>query len=81
MITIRTLLLCAILIGVALPPALAQQFSREQDIGELRLGQRVLVDDGTCPAGQVKEVLGARMTANGVVRTSRCVPRQGPKRR
>ena len=62
-------------------PALAQQVSREQDIGDLRLGQRVLVDDGTCPTGQIKEVLGAKMTANGVARTRSCVPRSGPKRR
>ena len=36
--------------------ALAQVVSREQDIADLRLGQRVLVDDGSCPAGQIKEV-------------------------
>lgn len=57
-------------------PALAvEQVQREQDIGDIRLGQRVLVDDGTCPAGQIKEVVGARMTANGVQRTLRCIPR------
>ncbi|MFK4996495.1 DUF6719 family protein, partial [Klebsiella pneumoniae] len=32
---------------------------REQDIVDLKLGQRVQVDDGTCPAGQIKEVRGA----------------------
>ena len=42
--------------------------SREQDIVNLRLGQRIQVDDGTCPAGQIKEVSGAKMTANGIVR-------------
>jgi hypothetical protein len=52
---------------------------REQDIVDLKLGQRVLVDDGTCPAGQVKEVRGAKMTDKGVARTSACVPRYGPK--
>ena len=41
-------------------PALAQQVSREQDIVDLRLGQRILVDDGSCPAGQIKEVSGRR---------------------
>mgnify|MGYP003707172063 FL=1 len=50
-------------------------------MGELRLGQRVLVDDGTCPAGQIKEVRGAKMTERGVVRTRTCVPRFGPKSR
>jgi uncharacterized protein DUF6719 len=73
------LILCGMMLGSV--PAAAQQFSREQDIGSLRLGQRVLVDDGTCPAGQVKEVLGAKMSENGVARTSKCVPRSGPKRR
>ncbi|MBW7968306.1 DUF6719 family protein [Bradyrhizobium sp. BR 10289] len=52
---------------------------REQDITDLKLGQRVQVDDGTCPAGQVKEVRGAKMTDKGVARTATCVPRFGPK--
>ncbi len=57
----------------------AATVGREQDIGDLKLGQRVQVDDGTCPAGQIKEVRGARMTDKGVARTSTCVPRYGPK--
>jgi hypothetical protein len=59
--------------------ARAQQVSREQDIGDLRLGQRVKVDDGTCPAGQIKEISGTRMTPTGIVRSSKCIPRLGPK--
>lgn len=59
--------------------ARATMVGREQDIVDLKLGQRVQVDDGTCPAGQVKEVRGARMTEKGVSRTSTCVPRYGPK--
>jgi hypothetical protein len=64
-------------------PVLAQQQSvmRESDVPDLRLGQRVLVDDGSCPAGQIKEVSGAQMTTSGVIRTRKCVPRLGPKRR
>jgi hypothetical protein len=62
-------------------PVLAQQVSREQEIVDLRLGQRILVDDGSCPAGQIKEVSGARMTAAGVVRAAKCIPRLGPKRK
>ena len=61
--------------------ALAQQFSREQDIPDLRLGQRVLVDDGSCPAGQIKEVLGSQMTTSGVLRTRKCIQRLGTKKR
>jgi hypothetical protein len=59
--------------------ARADQVSREQDIVNLRLGQRIKVDDGTCPAGQVKEVSGAKMSATGVVRAQKCIPRLGPK--
>jgi hypothetical protein len=61
--------------------ARAQQVSREQDIIDLRLGQRVLVDDGSCAAGQIKEVSGSQMTTSGVVRVRKCVPRLGVKRR
>ena len=59
--------------------ARAGTVGREQDIVDLKLGQRVQVDDGTCPAGQIKEVRGAKMTDKGVGRTSACVPRYGPK--
>ena len=61
--------------------ALAQAFSREQDIPDLRLGQRVLVDDGSCPAGQIKEVQGSQMTASGVLRVRKCIQRLGTKKR
>jgi hypothetical protein len=71
--------------GVALlalaPAAKADQVSREQDIVNLRLGQRVKVDDGTCPAGQVKEISGARMSSTGIIRTQKCIPRLGPKQK
>ena len=78
---LRIALCCGALLGSAAVPAFAEQVSREQDIVGLRLGQRVLVDDGTCPAGQVKEVLGAQMTPAGISRTSKCIARQGPKKK
>ena len=59
--------------------ATAQQVSREQDIVNLRLGQRIKVDDGTCPPGQVKEISGSKMASTGIVRTAKCVPRLGAK--
>jgi hypothetical protein len=82
--TIRRLGFCCVLFPTltwAAPNALAlaQQVGREQDIVELRLGQRMLVDDGTCPAGQIKQVSGTRMTSTGIVRARQCVPRLGPK--
>ena len=64
---------------LALPAA--QTFSREQDIADLRLGQRALVDDGSCPAGQIKEVMGSQMTTSGVLRTRKCIQRLGTKKR
>ena len=61
-------------------PALAEQVSREQNIVNLRLGQRILVDDGSCPAGQIKEVSGTKMTADGILRAKTCIPRSGTKK-
>ena len=77
-------IVAALLGGLVLcTEAWAQQtiVSRERDIVELRLGQRVMVDDGSCPAGQIKEIQGAQMTTSGVLRTRKCVPRLGPKTR
>jgi hypothetical protein len=61
--------------------ATAQTVAREQDIGSLRLGQRILVDDGSCPAGQIKEISGSQMTAAGTVAVRKCIPRRGTKTR
>jgi len=65
--------------GFALWPldssALEGQVSREHDIVNLQLGQRIRVDDGSCPAGQIKEISGAKMTATGIVRAQKCIPR------
>jgi hypothetical protein len=58
--------------------AIAEQVSREEEIVNLRLGQRILVDDGSCPAGQIKEVSGTQMTASGIARAIKCIPRLGP---
>ena len=53
---------------------------REGDIVELRLGQRIWVDDGSCPTGQIKEVMGATLAGNGAVaRVKKCVPRGGTR--
>jgi len=74
------LLPAGIALAVSATSAIAEQVSREQDIVNLRLGQRILVDDGSCPAGQIKEVSGARMTANGIQRAVKCIPRLGTKK-
>jgi hypothetical protein len=75
----RIILSALLLIGFA-APALAQQVGREQDIADLRLGQRIMVDDGSCPAGQIKEVTGVKLTTSGVARARKCVPRMGTKK-
>jgi len=77
----RNVLPASLMLWLLATPALAQQVSREQDIPDLRLGQRVLVDDGSCPAGQIKEVLGSQMTTSGVLRTRKCIQRLGTKKR
>jgi hypothetical protein len=56
--------------------AMTDQVPNEQAIVDLRLGQRVQVDDGTCPQGQIKEVSGAKMGPTGIERARRCVPRR-----
>jgi len=61
--------------------AMAETVAREQDIGSLRLGQRILVDDGSCPAGQIKEISGSQLTAAGTVAVRKCIPRLGTKTR
>ena len=61
---------------VAAPAANASQVSREADVINLRLGERVLVDDGSCPAGQIKEISGAKLGPTGVVRARKCVARK-----
>ncbi|MGY3608594.1 MULTISPECIES: DUF6719 family protein [unclassified Bradyrhizobium] len=74
---------CIVLLGWLASPlsASAQVLGREQDIIDLRLGQRVMVDDGSCPAGQIKEVSGSQMTSQGVTRVRKCIPRLGTKKR
>ena len=48
-------------------------------MGQLREGQVVLVDDGSCPAGQIKQVTGGNHVKAGgfkqIVRTRTCIPR------
>jgi hypothetical protein len=77
--TSRIVLSALLFLGLAVPAA-AEQVAREQDIIDLRLGQRVMVDDGSCPAGQIKEVTGVKLTTTGIARARKCVPRMGTKK-
>jgi Family of unknown function (DUF6719) len=71
---------CLMLFALMLPGpaahAMMDQVGREHDIVGLRLGQRIQVDDGTCPQGQIKEVSGAKMGPNGVEPARKCIPRK-----
>ncbi|UGV27041.1 hypothetical protein E0H22_15910 [Rhodopseudomonas boonkerdii] len=68
------------IVTTATPAFAIDQVSREDDIIDLRLGQRIWVDDGSCPTGQIKEVMGATLAANGgVARVKKCVPRSATR--
>lgn len=75
----RMLLLGAIASLALTAGARAAIVSRESDVTDLRLGQKVYVDDGSCPAGQIKEIAGMRLTAAGVERSRKCVDRKGKR--
>jgi hypothetical protein len=79
--SVAWLLFSALMLAAPAAHALGQHVGREQEITDLKLGQRMLVDDGTCPAGQIKEVSGSKMTPAGVARLRKCVSRSGPKQR
>ncbi|MDY8110172.1 DUF6719 family protein [Fulvimarina sp. 2208YS6-2-32] len=66
----RVIILCAAMFAVSG----CQQTMRttEPAAGQLKTGQTVLVDDGSCPAGQVKQVTGS---VPGVPRQKACVAR------
>lgn len=74
--------ICAALFVSLLPvvPASADIVMRESDIQNLRLGQRVYVDDGSCPAGQIREVSGVKLTTAGVARVRKCTDRKTMRR-
>ena len=59
--------------------AQAEVLKREPPLGALKEGQVVLVDDGSCPKGQIKRVVGGNHVKAGgtkmIERTRTCVPR------
>ena len=74
-----TSLICGLLVVSAATSAFAATVKQEPPMGAMREGQVLLVDDGSCPAGQIKKVVGGNHTKVGgtkqIVRTSSCVPR------
>jgi hypothetical protein len=77
----RLVLPASLILWLLASPAAAETVMTERNIVDIRLGQRILVDDGTCPAGQIKEVSGSQMTESGVLRTRKCIPRLGTKQK
>ncbi len=66
-------------LAINVTAANAEILKREPPMGALREGQVVLVDDGSCPRGQVKRVVGGNHVKVGgikhIVRTHSCVAR------
>ena len=68
-------------------PAVPGALREEPPSGALKPGERVLVDDGTCPSDQVKEVTGGNNMSNstsnsrvgGAARIKRCIPRSSAR--
>jgi aspartyl protease family protein len=54
----------------------AETVTHEPPADALRTGQTVLVDDGSCPAGQIKQVIGGDRTA-GHERERKCIEHGG----
>lgn len=78
----KALLVYAVIVGILSAnagPALAKILKQEPPMGQLREGQVVLVDDGTCPTGQIKQVTGGNHVKVGgskhIERTHRCISR------
>jgi hypothetical protein len=59
--------------------AQAQYLKKEPAMGALKPGQRVLVDDGRCPKGQISEVIGGDHVEVGgkaqIKRIRKCIAR------
>ncbi len=79
----RKILPCAVvLVSATIASACqakAEVLKKEPPMGQMREGQIALVDDGTCPAGQIKQVIGGNHVSVGgtkhILRTRRCIPR------
>jgi hypothetical protein len=71
------------LVGIAVAtigfPVTAETLKKEPAMGALKEGQVVFVDDGTCPAGQIKKVIGGNHVKAGgykqIERIRACVAR------
>jgi hypothetical protein len=73
---LRPTLLAAAIVAAAIAPAAAQKVvKKEPPRGALKQGEVVLVDDGSCGPGKIKEVRGGS-DEQGVRRTRACIDRR-----
>ena len=61
------LLIVTVLASAA--PVGAQPFKKEPDANQLSCGQKVLIEDNTCPANQIMQVTGSYLGKRGAVDT------------
>lgn len=74
--TFRRLACMAVALFASLSVGAAEVLTQVPGDGKLAAGQVVHVDDGSCPAGQIKELTGGD-SRKGISRTVRCVARPG----
>jgi len=72
-------ILAALMLPAWVLPASAEIVSRESDITHIRLGQRIWVDDGSCKAGEIKQITGTKLTPQGISTVKQCVSRRGAR--
>jgi hypothetical protein len=76
---VRALIAVAVATALMGGAANAQILKQEPAMGGLREGQTVMVDDGTCPKGEIKLVTGGNHKQVGgtkdIRRTTSCIPR------
>ena len=72
--SLRTMTLAAIVLLRAAAPAAAEVLKEEPPKNSLPRGKVVYVDDGSCPAGEIKEITGGSQD-KGVRRQVRCIKR------
>ena len=66
----KLLLMLLVAVGYVMPVA-AQTLKKEPDANQLSCGQKVLVENNTCPAGQILEVTGSCLNTGAVLDTVR----------
>jgi len=68
-----------LVMGLGTSAFAATVVKEEPPMGAMREGEVLLVDDGSCPPGKIKRVVGGNHVKVGgtkqIVRTSSCVPR------